>query len=237
MRDGALHLHDTGFESNLGPVVTAISKNKSITTLSLGRNLNTIKSKHVGQVVESLVFLLQEDDCSLEVLSINDSRFKSEIHNLLNALAGNTSLRTLDISSVDCAQFSGLCPVQWTGQFSGLPSSVDWPVQCAVCYSGNCMGDSGARLLAKALQINTRLQHITIDRNSVSLQGFTDLAYALQHNYSVKFMPFPLHDVSSCMKTAPERTDAVMKRIQDALQRNVQPTRHSSHAQALRLHQ
>ena len=59
----------------------------------------------------------------------------------------------------------------------------------------------------------------------------------LLSNYSVQFLPFPLHDVSACMRTAPERTDAVMRRIQDALCRNVAPTRHSSQQQALRLHQ
>ena len=34
------------------------------------------------------------------------------------------------------------------------------------------MGDVGARLLAKALQINTRLRTIHLDRNSISLQGY-----------------------------------------------------------------
>ena len=37
--------------------------------------------------------------------------------------------------------------------------------------SGNGTGDSGARLLAKALQINTRLRKIILDRNNISLQG------------------------------------------------------------------
>jgi hypothetical protein len=32
------------------------------------------------------------------------------------------------------------------------------------------MGDVGARLLAKALQINTRLKIIHLDRNAISLQ-------------------------------------------------------------------
>ena len=36
--------------------------------------------------------------------------------------------------------------------------------------SGNQMGDVGARLLAKALQINTRLRTINLDRNGISLQ-------------------------------------------------------------------
>ena len=34
------------------------------------------------------------------------------------------------------------------------------------------MGDVGARLLAKALQINTRLRTIHLDRNNISLQGY-----------------------------------------------------------------
>ena len=33
------------------------------------------------------------------------------------------------------------------------------------------MGDGGARLLAKALQINTRLRKIMLDRNNITLQG------------------------------------------------------------------
>ena len=37
--------------------------------------------------------------------------------------------------------------------------------------SGNGMGDGGARLLAKALQINTRLRKIMLDRNNITLQG------------------------------------------------------------------
>ena len=36
--------------------------------------------------------------------------------------------------------------------------------------SGNGMGDVGARLLAKALQINTRLRTVLLDRNGISLQ-------------------------------------------------------------------
>lgn len=48
--------------------------------------------------------------------------------------------------------------------------------------SGNLIGDSGARLLAKALQINNKLKTIILDRNNITLQGFHDLAYALESN-------------------------------------------------------
>lgn len=49
------------------------------------------------------------------------------------------------------------------------------------------MGDSGARLLAKALQINSKLQYISYDRNNVTLQGYSDIAYALQWYVDVQY--------------------------------------------------
>nr|XP_053632379.1 F-actin-uncapping protein LRRC16A-like [Cherax quadricarinatus] len=149
--------------------------------------------------MESVVQMIQEEDCVLESLSINDSRLKTDLHNLLNALGSNHCLQSLDIS-------------------------------------GNYMGDSGARLLAKALQINSKLQYISYDRNNVTLQGYSDIAYALQSNYCVKFMPFPVHDAMLCMKTAPERTENIMRRIQDTLYRNVSPMKYSN-GQAFRLQQ
>lgn len=49
-----------------------------------------------------------------------------------------------------------------------------------LCLSGNLMGDAGARLLGKALQINSHLKSILYDRNNITLQGYADLAYALE---------------------------------------------------------
>jgi hypothetical protein len=49
-------------------------------------------------------------------------------------------------------------------------------------------------------------------------------------------MPFPIYDVVPCMKTSSERTDAVMRRIQDLLHRNVSPKKYSN-GQAFRLQQ
>ena len=46
--------------------------------------------------------------------------------------------------------------------------------------SGNNMGDIGARMLAKALQLNTKLQTVKLDGNGITASGFTDLANALE---------------------------------------------------------
>uniref|UniRef100_A0A8C9V2C5 CARMIL pleckstrin homology domain-containing protein n=1 Tax=Scleropages formosus TaxID=113540 RepID=A0A8C9V2C5_SCLFO len=46
--------------------------------------------------------------------------------------------------------------------------------------SGNCIGDTGAKMLAKALLINTRLRTLVWDRNNVTAAGLTDVANALE---------------------------------------------------------
>uniref|UniRef100_A0A182QLT5 CARMIL pleckstrin homology domain-containing protein n=1 Tax=Anopheles farauti TaxID=69004 RepID=A0A182QLT5_9DIPT len=86
--------------------------------------------------------------------------------------------------------------------------------------TGNLMGDIGARLLAKALQINNKLKTIALDRNNITLQGYADIVYALENNFSVRNMPFPLHDIAPCLKQHPERTDVLMRKMQELLFRN-----------------
>lgn len=40
-------------------------------------------------------------------------------------------------------------------------------------------------------------------------------------NRSLQYIPFPIYDVAPLMKASTERTDAVMRKIQDLLNRNV----------------
>ena len=86
--------------------------------------------------------------------------------------------------------------------------------------SGNMMGDIGARLLSKALQINTKLKSISMDRNNITIQGYSDIVHSLKNNHSVKNIPFPLHDIAPCLKGQPEKTDYLMKTMQEYLHRN-----------------
>lgn len=197
---GSLDISEnTGMDADLASVVTAVSKNKSIRHLAIGRNLAGCKARHVAAVMDAVVQMIQEDDCVLQSLAIPDSKLKGDLYNLINALGSNQCLQTIDIS-------------------------------------GNLMGDAGARLLAKALQINSRLRTIIYDRNGITLQGYCDIAYALESNFTVRYMPFPVHDIVPCMKTSAERTDTVMRKIQDLLHRNVSPKKYSN-GQAYRLQQ
>ncbi|XP_075796730.1 capping protein, Arp2/3 and myosin-I linker protein 2 isoform X2 [Pelodiscus sinensis] len=63
--------------------------------------------------------------------------------------------------------------------------------------SGNAMGDAGAAMLAKALQINTALR-----------------------NYTLRSMPLPLSDVGQAYRGHPEKTEAAVHKMQACLARN-----------------
>ncbi|XP_014279293.1 F-actin-uncapping protein LRRC16A isoform X3 [Halyomorpha halys] len=94
----SLDISDNGLEGELGGVVAAVGKNKSIMELKLCRNLVGMKPKHITPVVESIVHTIQEEDCPLQMLSLTDCKLKSEIHPIINALGSNQCLTTLDIS-------------------------------------------------------------------------------------------------------------------------------------------
>jgi hypothetical protein len=52
---------------------------------------------------------------------------------------------------------------------------------------------------------------------------FQDITYALQSNYSMRHIPFPTYDLQAAMRTSPDRVDAIIRRMQDSLQRNSNP--------------
>ncbi|CAG9816136.1 unnamed protein product [Phaedon cochleariae] len=176
----SLDISENNMDSDLCNVVIAISKNKSLRHLNMARTMK----KHMSLIMDSVVQIVQDDECLLQSLAIPDCRLRSDLFNLLNALGDNKSLETLDIS-------------------------------------GNLIGDSGARLLAKALQINNKLKTIVFDRNNITFQGYYDIAYALESNRTVQYMPYPIYDITPCMKANAERTELLMRKIQDLLNRNV----------------
>ncbi|KAI5694940.1 hypothetical protein M8J75_007961 [Diaphorina citri] len=179
-----LDLTETGMDLDLGSVLSAISKNKSLRTLVLNKNLVTLKAKHIGTVINALVDLIQDDDCSIQSLSIADCKLKNEMNNVLSALGTNNSLQVVDIT-------------------------------------GNFIGDVGARLLAKSLQINSSLHTLHYDRNNITLAGYSELAYGLEHNRTLKVLSYPTHDILPCMKLNAEKCEQVLRKIQTTLSRNM----------------
>ncbi|KAG7466520.1 F-actin-uncapping LRRC16A-like isoform X1 [Solea senegalensis] len=105
-----------------------------------------------------------------------------------------------------------------------------------VDISGNGMGDMGAKMLAKALQINTKLRTIVWDRNNISPQGLQDVAAALEKNYTIRFMPVPIVDAAQALKANPEKTEDALLKMEQYLLRNHE-TRKYLQEQAYRLQQ
>ncbi|GAB1298011.1 F-actin-uncapping protein LRRC16A [Apodemus speciosus] len=125
-----------------------------------------------------------------------------------------------------------------------------------VDISGNGMGDMGAKMLAKALQINTKLRTVIWDKNNITAQGFQDIAVAMENsqehtplstqhlqvdsdisgNYTLRFMPIPMYDASQALKTSPEKTEEALQKIENYLLRNHE-TRKYLQEQAYRLQQ
>ncbi|CAF99999.1 unnamed protein product, partial [Tetraodon nigroviridis] len=132
-------------------------------------------------------------------ISDNDSRLKSDLSIVLNALGSNSTLARLDIS-------------------------------------GNAMGDMGAKMLAKALQINSKLRTVVWDKNNTSPQGLQDVAAALEKNFTIRFMPIPIIDASQALKASPEKTEDALLKIENYLYRNHE-TRKYLQEQAYRLQQ
>uniref|UniRef100_A0A669DMR5 Capping protein regulator and myosin 1 linker 1 n=1 Tax=Oreochromis niloticus TaxID=8128 RepID=A0A669DMR5_ORENI len=195
----SLDISDNGLDSELSTLLVWLAKNRSIRHLSLGKNFNNIKSKNLAPVLDSLVHLIQEEESPLTSLSLADSRLKSDLTIVLNALGSNSTLTRLDIS-------------------------------------GNAMGDMGAKMLAKALQINSKLRTVIWDKNNTSPQGLQDVAAALEKNFTIRFMPLPIIDASQALKASPEKTEDALLKIETYLYRNHE-TRKYLQEQAYRLQQ
>ncbi|XP_073080289.1 F-actin-uncapping protein LRRC16A isoform X1 [Manis javanica] len=195
----SLDISDNGLESDLSTLIVWLSKNRSIQHLALGKNFNNMKSKNLTPVLDNLVQMIQDEESPLQSLSLADSKLKTEVTIIINALGSNTSLTKVDIS-------------------------------------GNGMGDMGARMLAKALQINSKLRTVIWDKNNITAQGFQDIAVAMEKNYTLRFMPIPMYDASQALKTNPEKTEEALQKIENYLLRNHE-TRKYLQEQAYRLQQ
>ncbi|KYO19500.1 copine-6 isoform A [Alligator mississippiensis] len=94
---GSLDLSDNGFDGDLLTLVPALGRNKAIKHLWLGKNFN-VKARMLEEILHKIVQMIQEEDCSLQSLSVADSRLKSRTTILINALGSNTCLRKVDLS-------------------------------------------------------------------------------------------------------------------------------------------
>ncbi|KAG9273800.1 capping protein, Arp2/3 and myosin-I linker protein 3 isoform X1 [Astyanax mexicanus] len=206
-----LDISDNGLDSDLLAALPAFSRHPSLKHLLLGKNFN-VKGRYGAACA---------DRCT-ETLRTEDTAFCCFIG--LNAM--RIGLQSLSLAD-SRLRSRGTVLVNALGSNACL-RKVD--------LSGNALEDTGARMLSKALQINTTLRSVTWDRNNTTATGFQDVARSLEHNFTLQYMPVPLSDVTQAYRSAPEKTEQAMTKIQRALLRNNQ-TQRFSQKQALRLHQ
>ncbi|KAM4017776.1 capping protein, Arp2/3 and myosin-I linker protein 3-like isoform 2-T2 [Anomaloglossus baeobatrachus] len=94
----SLDISANDFNSEMVTLILSVGRSKSIKHLSLGKNFNSKFNTSVTDILHRIVQLLQDDDCTINSLSLADSRLKSGIHVILQALRNSNNLTRLDIS-------------------------------------------------------------------------------------------------------------------------------------------
>ncbi|CAH1269324.1 CARMIL1 [Branchiostoma lanceolatum] len=186
-------------------------------------------------------------------LDISDNGFDEHMETLLSWIGQNKAIRHLNISK----NFSGIRPRRLPRVLEAVKrliqednSSIDSlcladsklkenliPILnvlgsnnslTSLDISGNGMGDFGARMLSKALQINSKLRTIMLDKNGITARGFQDLGAALEKNHTLQNMPTPVSDASQALRMDESGTEEALQKIETLLLRNQRPLKMTS---------
>ncbi|XP_072051803.1 F-actin-uncapping protein LRRC16A-like [Amphiura filiformis] len=239
-------------------VILGIGSNVNLTDVELDLSSNELKVEG-GRVVESCIANVP----NIAKLNLSDNDLSTSVASLLDWISQNQVITSLDISQnltslrpgaktmmkvIDAIvtfiqnEDTALTSLSVAGNklkfetiqiINALGSNT---TLTSVDLSGNGMGDIGARMLAKALMINTKLNTVSLDNNAITAKGFADIADALERNYTLKYMPTPVNDVSQALRSDANKTQAALQKIQTLLQRNHSPHKFSDD-QAFRLQQ
>uniref|UniRef100_A0A8C5NUW5 Capping protein regulator and myosin 1 linker 1 n=1 Tax=Jaculus jaculus TaxID=51337 RepID=A0A8C5NUW5_JACJA len=254
-----MHVNLSGTKLSPEPLkalLLGLSCNHSLKGVSL--DLSSCELRSGGaQVLESCIAEIH----NISSLDISDNGLESDLSTLIVWLSKNRSIHHLALGkNFNNMKSKNLAPV--LDNLVQMIQDEDSPLQSLsladsklkadvtiiinalgsntsltkVDISGNGMGDMGAKMLAKALQINTKLRTVIWDKNNITAQGFQDIAVAMEKNYTLRFMPIPMYDASQALKTNPEKTEEALQKIENYLLRNHE-TRKYLQEQAYRLQQ
>ncbi|ETE61531.1 hypothetical protein L345_12716 [Ophiophagus hannah] len=93
-----LNLSDNGFDSDMVTLVLSLNRSKSIKHVALGKNFNIQSREILVDTLHRIVQLAQDEDCSVESVSVAESRLKLRTGILLDGLGSSSHLVALDIS-------------------------------------------------------------------------------------------------------------------------------------------
>ncbi|NWH72122.1 CARL2 protein, partial [Piaya cayana] len=221
-------------------LLQGLADNTHISDLHL--DLSSCELRSAGaQVIQDLI----PDASSISDLDLSDNGFDPNMVTLVLSIGRSKSIRHVSLGkNFNIKSKEGLVDV--LHRIVQLTQEDDCPLQSlsvaesrlklgtnvllsalgsntslvALDISGNAMGDTGAKMLAKALQINTKLRTLVWDRNNTTAHGLLEVAQALERNYTLKSMPLPMSDVAQAYRNHPERTEEAVHKLQSCLARN-----------------
>ncbi|NXJ55616.1 CARL2 protein, partial [Spizaetus tyrannus] len=236
-------------------LLQGLADNSHISDLRL--DLSNCELRSAGaQVIQDLI----PDASSISDLDLSDNGFDPDMVTLVLSIGRSKSIRHVSLGkNFNIKSKEGLLDV--LHRIVQLTQEDDCPLQSlsvaesrlklgtnvllsalgsntsliALDISGNAMGDTGAKMLAKALQINTKLRTVVWDRNNTTAHGLLEVAQALERNYTLKSMPLPMSDVAQAYRSNPEKTEEAVHKLQSCLMRN--QLRRTLPAQTFRLQQ
>ncbi|NXU33767.1 CARL2 protein, partial [Drymodes brunneopygia] len=236
-------------------LLQGLADNSHISDLHL--DLSSCELRSAGaQVIQDLI----PDASSISHLDLSDNGFDPDMVTLVLSIGRSKSIRHVSLGkNFNIKSKEGLLDV--LHRIVQLTQEEDCPLQSlsvaesrlklgtnvllsalgsntslvSLDISGNAMGDTGAKMLAKALQINTKLRTVVWDRNNTTAHGLLEVAQALERNYTLKSMPLPMSDVAQAYRSNPERTEEAVHKLQSYLTRN--QLRQTLPAQTFRLQQ
>uniref|UniRef100_A0A8D2ZS17 Capping protein regulator and myosin 1 linker 2 n=1 Tax=Scophthalmus maximus TaxID=52904 RepID=A0A8D2ZS17_SCOMX len=167
----------------------------------LALDLSSCELRSAGaQVIQEHI----SEATAIKSLDISDNGFENDMVTLVLslgrcrslqrlALGGNFAMKSRALTDVlhriaqliqdeECPlQSLSLCDSKLkTGMHILLSALGSRAALAEMDISGNNIGDTGAKMLAKALMNNTKLRTLTWDRNNVTARGFQDVADALE---------------------------------------------------------
>ncbi|XP_069649255.1 capping protein, Arp2/3 and myosin-I linker protein 2 [Haliaeetus albicilla] len=221
-------------------LLQGLADNSHISDLHL--DLSNCELRSAGaQVIQDLI----PDASSISDLDLSDNGFDPDMVTLVLSIGRSKSIRHVSLGkNFNIKSKEGLLDV--LHRIVQLTQEDDCPLQSlsvaesrlklgtnvllsalgsntsliALDISGNAMGDTGAKMLAKALQINTKLRTVVWDRNNTTAHGLLEVAQALERNYTLKSMPLPMSDVVQAYRNNPEKTEEAVHKLQSCLTRN-----------------
>ncbi|KAI1235503.1 hypothetical protein IHE44_0002378, partial [Lamprotornis superbus] len=236
-------------------LLQGLADNSHINDLHL--DLSSCELRSAGaQVIQDLI----PDASSISHLDLSDNGFDPDMVTLVLSIGRSKSIRHVSLGkNFNIKSKEGLLDV--LHRIVQLTQEEDCPLQSlsvaesrlklgtnvllsalgsntslvSLDISGNAMGDTGAKMLAKALQINTKLRTVVWDRNNTTAHGLLEVAQALEKNFTLKSMPLPMSDVAQAYRSNPERTEEAVHKLQSCLTRN--QLRQTLPAQTFRLQQ